>query len=238
MRQVLRWTALAMLVLLAPAVAAQQKQDKNGPANDQDYKALAQMREVSGKLAAVQPSGRGLTLRYEYQLLEPKGQATPQMQSYLQQQQQLMQLRNPWRAAQELQQLQAQAQRQAAGAFKTVNAHKDFELEAVEDVKVRTMHLPVVYDDKGQPRKYSDKELRELKGPDTRLPGYQADFDGLKPGQTVKLTLTRKKPDAAKDKEAPKEDDKDKAKVAKPLVTMIVIVKDSGDAPGGDKGKK
>src|SRR5438093_192788 len=77
------------------------------------------------------------------------------------------------------------------------------ELQAADDLKVRTLLLPVEYDDAGKVRKLSDKELRELRGPDPKLPGYAADFDSLKPEQIVDIYVAPPKGGAAKAKAKP-----------------------------------
>jgi len=64
----------------------------------------------------------------------------------------------------------------------------------IDDVKVRTKNPPVAYDDKGNKKKYTPKELKELKG-DSKLPGYTAGFEDLKTNQIVEITLVRKKSD-------------------------------------------
>jgi len=114
-------------------------------------------------------------------------------------------------------------------SFKIVNEHKEFDLTSRDKVIVRLLELPAEYDDKGNLKKYSAAELKELKGKNPDLPGYTADFSKLQVGQTVRVTLAKPKP--AKDKEAT--DDK------KPQVSMIVIV---AEAPQTDspktKGKK
>jgi hypothetical protein len=47
----------------------------------------------------------------------------------------------------------------------------------------------------GFPKKYTAEEQKALKGPDSKLPGYASDFDKLKTGQTVQLTLVKPKVD-------------------------------------------
>ena len=42
--------------------------------------------------------------------------------------------------------------------------------------------LPVEYDDKGFPKKYTDAELKERTGPDPSQPGYASSFEELEPG--------------------------------------------------------
>ncbi|MCS6851118.1 MAG: hypothetical protein NZ700_08130 [Gemmataceae bacterium] len=96
------------------------------------------------------------------------------------------------------------------------------ELEMVEDVKVRLLNPPPAFDDKGQVKKYTAKELAELKGPDKRLPGFTGAVADLRPNQTVSVSLVRPavpaKPPSKKDKDAlPPE-------MPKPKVAMVVIV--------------
>src|SRR5262245_20282491 len=71
---------------------------------------------------------------------------------------------------------------------------QDVKVMTIDDVKIRTEHPPVAYDDKGNKKKYTAKELKELKG-DSKLPGYSAEFNDLKQNQVVKVSLVRKKGD-------------------------------------------
>jgi hypothetical protein len=97
------------------------------------------------------------------------------------------------------------------GAQKTVTVEvrqgrstKSITWPTIDDVKIRTMTLPVVYDEKGKPRKHTAKELKELKGKGN-LPGYTAGWDDLKVNDLVSVTLGIKKGDKS------------------PVATMIVI---------------
>ena len=63
-----------------------------------------------------------------------------------------------------------------------------------EGVKVRFLRAPAAYDDKGHFRKRTAEELKELKGPDPKLPGYTADLGDLKNGQTVVVRLGKVQP--------------------------------------------
>lgn len=66
------------------------------------------------------------------------------------------------------------------------------EWQSIDDVNVRRPKPPAAFDDKGNPKRYTRKELRELKG-DPKLPGFPAEFSDLKPGQYVQVVLVRKK---------------------------------------------
>jgi hypothetical protein len=97
--------------------------------------------------------------------------------------------------------------------------HQNIELQADDDMKVRTLLTPVEYDDKGKPRRLSEKEKKELRGPDPSLPGYTADFDSLKQDQIVEVYLAK-----SKDQPRPRVRDKDgPPEKHRPRAVMIVI---------------
>ena len=90
-------------------------------------------------------------------------------------------------------------------------------LDIAGDAKVRTLKLPLAFDDKGNPRKYTAQELKDLKGPDN-LPGYTADFTDLKVGEIVRVSVAKRKKTADEVREA--------AKAGEPIravATLIVI---------------
>jgi hypothetical protein len=138
--------------------------------------------------------------------------------------------RNPVVRAEKAQRLAAELERDRLQELKgqnttrAVTRHKDFDLESGAEAEVRRQDPPVQYDDKGQVKKYTPKELQELKG-DAKLPGYQADWTDLKPGQSVKVTLVKPK---GKDKDNKKGD-------ARPQASLILVIK---DAPDADAKKK
>jgi hypothetical protein len=116
-------------------------------------------------------------------------------------------------------------------SYQVASTSQNVELQAGDDMKVRTLQLPVDFDEKGRPKRYSSKELKELRGSDPQLPGYTADFDSLKPDQFVRVYLARKKdapkPPPVKEKPAAKKDkdaDKDAVMADKPEIAMIVIL--------------
>jgi hypothetical protein len=101
---------------------------------------------------------------------------------------------------------------------------QNVEMPLVDDVKVRLRNPPANFDDKGKPKKYTQKELAELKGPDKKLPGYTGALEDLKSGQIVTVYLVKKAgplPKGVTAKEIPPE--------YKPQVSMIVIER---EAPG------
>src|SRR5438309_671433 len=50
--------------------------------------------------------------------------------------------------------------------------HRRFEVEMATNVEVRTLFLPAAYDDMGNLKDYTEKEKKELKGPNPSVPGY------------------------------------------------------------------
>ncbi len=114
-----------------------------------------------------------------------------------------------------------------AGRFITYQIRtvtQDVDLTAADDIKVRIPRPPAAFDDKGNPKKYSAKELRELKGPGN-LPGYTGDFDNVRTGQVVQVYLAKKK-EALKPPPKKKKGEEQDPTDTKPLVSMIVILVD------------
>jgi hypothetical protein len=124
-----------------------------------------------------------------------------------------------------------------------VNVLKNtIEFQAMETVKVRTTVLPEQFDDKGNVKKFTKKELDELKGKDKNLPGYESSLEKLEAGQIVKVSLAQAKKAPAKgpdknDKDNDKDQDKDDGE-KKMQVKLIVIQKEvpNTDNPRGKKG--
>jgi hypothetical protein len=83
----------------------------------------------------------------------------------------------------------------------------DLTLDLLDNASIRAHDPPLQFDDKGKPKKYTAKELKELKG-DSKEPGYPADAADLKSGVLVEVTLVEDK-DAAKSKPTPKGKDKE-----------------------------
>jgi hypothetical protein len=112
---------------------------------------------------------------------------------------------------------------------------EDVTLQFTEDVKIRMPEPPEAFDEKGNFKKYTPKELDELKGPDKTLPGYTASWENLRPGQIVELRLVKRagssaslyptptrptypRPPNSKQPEPPPAE--------KPLVAIVVILRD------------
>jgi len=229
--------ALGLLVLLPSAILAQKKnQEVSELATDQDYKGLQSIKDMTGKLAAV--NTMSVTFRLDIPHLvpnpkyhPPKGNANQQynqLQSIYRQQAQIMATKNPIQRQIKMQQLMATMQSaqyqqliQAAVAnsnpnnqpFMLAHQYKDYDLDLSETVAIRKMDLEKEYDDKGNIKTYTKEEKAELKGKDPTKPGYKAKIEDLATNQYVKIYLKmpkKTKPYSESDKTEDKAADKDK----------------------------
>jgi hypothetical protein len=100
---------------------------------------------------------------------------------------------------------------------------KDLDIQSTEEVKVRFVNPPPVYDSKGNIKKPTAAELKELKGSDASLPGYEAQFSNLHNEQYVRVSLVKKK-DAPKPHPKGKDFDPEAALADLPQASMIEIL--------------
>jgi hypothetical protein len=254
--------ALGLAAGLPALVLAADKKPAEDAKKDVDADKLAPG-EFTGKLKTPPGSDGSFTLEVQYdhvELKDPNALArveNQQMQQAAKQQQELAKLqgqlataRNPGEYLRRMQQmtneinkLQAQAIQQGFkpqnSPFKMVVEKKDVDFHTADGVKVRALTLPIKFDDKGDIKKYTEDEKKQLRGKDASLPGYEAKLEDLKTGQFIKVTLARHKEDkkdADKDKDAK---DKDAKETTHKLeVTLIVIGEDGADAGKPTDGKK
>jgi hypothetical protein len=222
---------LVMLVLPATAQNTKKKPDADvdkdqAKAVSDSKKKLVAAGKVAGKLTQVEGSQKYLTVQVTTKLAAPNASAQQQMLNLQRQIAEAQLDRNPANRARRLADLQVQMARQQANMVQYKDHHYNVELQAADNMKVRTLSLPVEYDDKGKPRKYTAKELSDLKGSDPKLLGYTAEFDNLRVGQEVEVTVLRPKTTTTA---KPKPKDKDRDLVAEEdrlQATLIVILRD------------
>lgn len=107
---------------------------------------------------------------------------------------------------------------------------EDIELLLKDDVKIRQFNPPEAFDDKGRPKKYNIKELKELKGADLKSPGYPADFSDLIGQSIVNVTLMQKPQKPVRGGYsgmvgvAGKKEDPEIARELRPKIASIVIM--------------
>ncbi len=221
MRHVPRLAAfLVMIGLVLPLLAADDKpadakKDADKNPNAEHY---VKAGEIAGKIVAVNESRKSLRLQVKVPMLN-QGAVNA--------------IAN---AERQYAQAAARGDRNgAASALRTIAQQeanlytyqdKEVEVATLDDVKVRLSQPPAAFDDKGKVKKYTQKELKEMKGNDPKLPGYNGDFSDLQNEQVVKVTLVRKKGDPApkptgkKGKDAEAELFKDEL----PPASLIVIL--------------
>jgi hypothetical protein len=226
---------LAMTLLALPGLTAQEKDKKGDKAEkkegdepakkDKEKKPVEEVPEhgqkVQTKILSMRPdSAREFTI--EMKLPDPQRVFNFQMWQ-AQQMASISQSPNPQVYAQRMAAYQNALPGQQAGIYTA----KPFDVRAAEGCKVRTMFAPVQYDDAGNLKKWTKKELEAMKK-NSKMPGFPADFDALKTGQWVELYLAKQptgkggaKSPPAKDKK--KKDDDDPLPETRPDVVMIVI---------------
>ncbi len=113
-----------------------------------------------------------------------------------------------------------------AKLFKPKELSKDYDLRAAENIKVRSKFPPTEYDDKGNLKRWTAKELKALKG-NSKLPGYPAEYDALRPGQLVQTYLAK----VSKEKTPKGLKTEEPMEGTRPEVVMIVIVQEAQMPP-------
>ena len=221
MRRSLGWLGLMVLfVIVLPCLAADDT-DAKAKADAADKKQADKLiksgKAFIGKLVKVDGDKRVLTVEVTYPTTKQDPQTMQNLANLQLRRVEAQRNRNPVDRLRQLNQIEIDIERATRNLYKT--ATEKIELDAPEETKVRTKLLPVELDDKGKPRKLTDKEKRELKGPDLTLPGYTGDFDSLKSDQTVEVFLAKQPPKSkAKDKDA------DNTESTRRRIAMIVIL--------------
>jgi hypothetical protein len=235
-----------------PAAKADDKKDKDAPKPDakkdkdapkpdpapaepkekkaaQD-KLFASRRAIECKLVQVEGAQRYLTVQITLKYAVPNAGAANNLANLQRQMLDAARITNPIDRQRRFTEISIEIEKNKRNLYDLKQENQRVELQAADDMKVRTLLLPVEYDDTGKVRKLSDKELRDLRGPDQKLPGYAADFDSLKPEQVVDIYVAPPKgnPAKAKPKAKPKETDRDvPAEEAKPRLLMVVIKREA-----------
>ncbi len=188
--------------------------------------------QFTGKLKTPPASDGSFIVSIQYQYLQLKNpnqiprSTNPQMNNIIRDQVKITQLQNQIastnnakKQAQYLAQLQtamiklqndmtlAQLTPQQ-NPYNVMTGTKDITFHTADEVKVRFSSPPAAFDEKGNVKKYTADELKELKGmgDDAKLPGYQGTVEKLTAGMPVQVKTVANKPK----KEEKKPDDKDK----------------------------
>lgn len=128
--------------------------------------------------------------------------------------------RDPVQRARRMNNLQMEMAKKQANPLET-HTVQDVEVRAVDKMVVRCMYPPLEYDDKGNLKRWTAKELSALKGK-SRLPGYPSEYETLKPGHFVSAYFAKvDRPKGGPPKK--KLDDDIELIGARPEIVMIVI---------------
>jgi hypothetical protein len=208
MRSFLVRSGVALLLAVSCALAADD--DKASPKDKKDAAdKMINSGQVAGKLVKWGSAGSAKTITVEVVLQVPNPGGIQTMANLKFQLADAARDTNAVNRARRVADIQAQMALHEKDLVK--NEHHDIEFQPGDDMIVRWRNPPTMLDDKGKPRKLTDKEKKDLKGPDPKLPGYTAAQDDLKNDEIVTVYLAKKKKD------------KDDKTENKPVVTMIVI---------------
>lgn len=231
-RHLFRAAALLALIFIAlPAAADDEKKDaKPDPMKEIDKKEVEKHEKrvkngvLRGRILSVDESKNVI----ELELHIPVPRINEGAANALAQAQVNLQAAMIKRDAQGVANAQRSIAAESLKLYKLEEVKRKIQVSPVEDVKVRLANPPPQFDDKGKPKKYTKKELDDMKGPDPKLPGYTADFGDLKADMYVEVTLVKKKdasrgtakPSGKKDKDA----ENDPLAHLTPEVSMIIIL--------------
>ena len=214
----------ALFVALTVVLPASAAKKEKVPADKKE--AAAQMVAAGtarGKVVNVEGAKKSLTLEITVSYAAPNVGAMANLRNL---QLQLATTRDiNQRRSLTIQLLQAQA-----GMTAIKHEKHSIDIEAADDIVVRAIHPPPQFDDKGNVKRYTAKELKELKGDNPKLPGYTSDFDSLHPDQIIEVRFAKPKeqPKArtnTRNKDKDKDADKDAdAESSKPVAKMILIL--------------
>ncbi len=236
MRQLLRAAALAVLAFcVLPLFAADEVKKTDDKKTDDKKPVMVSAGSMTGKILNVDETKRTLKVRLEYPEVN-QGEAQAIANDQRQIQVVLATEKNPTNRANRIAQLQQSIANHTAKLYK--QSSKDVDLESIEEPKVRLANPTPKFDEKGNPIKYTAKELKELKGDDTKTVGYPAVFGDLRKDQIVKIDFVKKKgtpmlpkpTDPAKAKDVDKQTVDDLMSEYAPKMSMIVVLMDPPSA--------
>jgi hypothetical protein len=202
---------LLALTLVLPTRAADDKKTDDKKTDKAGDKLVHKM-DLNGKLVHVEGAGKGFRIQIQVPKLDMN--AVNNLNNLKAQ----LARANPrdFNGIANLERQIAQAQTKLY-----TQQNQDVDIEPADELKVVAKNPPIAFDDKGNKKKYTAKELAELRD-EPKSPYFKADFDSLKNGQYVTVTVGWKK-DTTKPKPG---QEKDPAWLAdnKPIATKILIV--------------
>lgn len=224
-RLISAFAALLLALTVLPARAADDK-DKKDPApdakkdadkkDDVNTEKTIKAGQVTGKVVSVNETAKSITLEVAYQVPNVgELQAVENAKINLAR---AIAGRDYGGAANAQRDLAYHSALAARGDRKT----KNVDITGTDDVKVRLAEPPPAYDDKGNIKKRTEKELKELKG-DSKLPGYPGDWSDVRQGSYVTLSLVKKK-EVHHAEPKPKDADPDPLGDNEPQASLIEVL--------------
>jgi len=237
-----------MLLLFASISQAQDTKGKDDKSDSTIDSNTLQTGEYIGKLLAPPGSDGLFSLRIDYYVPKDAAaakKAADQLNNLVQQARNLEQQvsANPTQQRiTSLQQAYDRVRKEQAKQRDLYNiASKDIEFHSANNLIVRYLTPPVVYDDKGERKKYTSIELREMRGYDLNVPGFEAKASDLQTNQIVRISLRPAKATstATTTSDKTKPETKMEATMAVIVVAedMTAVPQDSKDQPKKKKGK-
>jgi hypothetical protein len=223
-RKLVSWAAALIvpaMMLTGPLGGADNNKDKDKDKDsDKPAEKYTKVTTLAGKIMAVYEDKRKIRIQVSVPKVNPQGILN------IQNAQLAMARANSLLALLQAKQQMLQAQR---SLYTSTNV--EIEVQAIDEVVVRTATPREAFDEKGKIKKFTKAELKELRGNNPKLPGYTAVFGDLTADQFIQLSVVRKKGEAApKPASKPKKKGKDGDLEADalgddaPLVNMIMIL--------------
>jgi hypothetical protein len=215
--------------LVVPLFAADEKKPDDKKDVDKKGPELVKAGTVVGKVLSIDETKRSVRMRVEVpELNQDAVNAIAREQAELQKV--LLTERNPQTRANRVVQIQQQIANHQRNLYRA--KHHDIDVTSTEELKVRLRNPPVKFDDKGKIVKYTEQELKALKGDDPKLTGYNGEFADVRPNAIIEVHLMKKKGTPMIPKPQPGEKGKDvdpvdiKALLAEyaPQATLIVVL--------------
>jgi hypothetical protein len=220
---------LALVLLLHPALTAQEeKKEKDTEKKEEKTTPEKKKEPAEEKLIYSSKVGPVKLVRVEgseYAIDVPLPDPIKIQQVELWKVQQLYninQQRNPQQATIQMAQYHMQLQQKLNNGETTTI--KTFEVKAGEGMKVRLNFPPVQYDDQGNLKKYTNKQLAALRGK-SKWPGYYpGEVEMLKVGQMVEVYFAKSAAPITKPGPRKKGDVEEPVVGQKPEVVLFVVL--------------
>jgi hypothetical protein len=239
----IRWLAALLvpaMLLTGPQIGAQNKVNKDLDKDKDKTKEVTsekmiRMGVLVGKVAAIYEDKRMIRL----QVTVPVSRLNPGALLNVQQAQLQMAQARARRDPVAMRQAQISLAMAQASLYTVERINQDVELQALDEVVVRTASPRQEFDEKGKIKRLTRAELKEMKG-DPKMPGFKAEFGDVTTDQIVQVSLVKKKPTGPVKKAKPKPKGKAKDGDAEPVdllgenlpqISMIMILMDP--PPGG-----